>query len=247
MLFRSKKGQLYKNLGYVNKQYDFILNHPNDYYSKIEDNKVYINEKYLSNLGEKGIKLVEEKTKDDKLVECSSSLVEKYGISGSYNKFDTLNILINTQKVSDTYKDAHQIFNIINRNFYIQQYGKTFNFIQDFLYRVNNKSGDEKGFSENQFNSVVSELESGSPVLLTIYGSLLHEIVGTKLVQVGDTEKFRLYVYDSNYHGDDNRYSELTRIRVKQPLSKEYTKYDFKYENYLGIRYTSKNMFKITY
>lgn len=242
-----KKGQLYKNLGYVNKQYDFILNHPNDYYSKIEDNKVYINEKYLSNLGEKGIKLVEEKTKDDKLVECSSSLVEKYGISGSYNKFDTLNILINTQKVSDTYKDAHQIFNIINRNFYIQQYGKTFNFIQDFLYRVNNKSGDEKGFSENQFNSVVSELESGSPVLLTIYGSLLHEIVGTKLVQVGDTEKFRLYVYDSNYHGDDNRYSELTRIRVKQPLSKEYTKYDFKYENYLGIRYTSKNMFKITY
>lgn len=96
-----------------------------------------------------------------------------------------------------------------------------------FMYQMDGESLSFAPNPDKAYNKLVTELKSGTPMVIEINGN--HAINAVRLIQdLEDSNKFKLEVYDNNYPGEV-RYIEITRTKYNK-IQLNYTAWTNEYE-----------------
>ena len=121
---------------------------------------------------------------------------------------------------------------MINRSFRVQK-GHILNLITQRISHKT-KGGDYLG----DLMAIYAELNQGSPALLSLLTSIGgHSVLGTKLYRSNDYNEYILYIYDSNFPGEDMKATLTRQIPYEQYVG--YTTYSFEYTYPSGLTFTS--------
>ena len=185
-----------------------IVDFPDDIRDRVEDEVLYVSDKYYDLFSNIGITYNIEKYEGD------IKGVKKYQSVGWLD-------VENDKFEQNANREDVQLLKAIWRLYMLQ--------IDDSV--ISFSSANDKAY-----DSLTNELNSKNPIVISIGGD--HAVNAVRLIQDNsDANKFKLEVYDNNYPGE-RRYIEVTRSKYTNVIKKwwfeDYSdySYSFKYEDY---------------
>lgn len=185
-----------------------IVDFPDDIRNRVEDEILYVNDKYYDLFSNIGITYSIEKYKGE------IKGVKKYQAVGWID-------VENDKFEQNANQEDVQLLKAIWRLYMLQIDDEVTSFTSE---------------SDKAYDELVMELNNNNPIVLSIGGN--HAVNAVRLIQDNsDANKFKLEIYDNNYPGE-RRYIEVTRSKYTNVIKKwlyednsDYA-YSFKYEDY---------------